>query len=1078
MHFSGSNRSKILSAAMLGVLGLAIMPSLAQNTKPGAKPLAAVGGLPVGGGSGGGLPIGGGGGGSLPVGGGQPNAPHVPIPRWSPPPHAPLRTPAAVAAYIAKLRQTPRPPKLANLRAAMKHIATMPVYGDGGDGGNGGAGGLSLKHGGSAGNSGGAGNGSLQSLLAPPAVFNPLAIYTPPVSPIAPVSTWMNIGPIPLQPYDQTYFGPSYVTGRINALVFDPTNSSVEYIAAPVGGIWKTVNAGQTWTPITDTLPTQSFSSITIDPANHNVLYAGSGDYDGTDESGAGLFRSQDGGATWTNLDPDGSIFADHAIRSVLIDPTNDNHVLVAVGRGGDSIFTTDGGIVLSTNAMQSNTPTFTSVLRPGNRPFDGNCRTLVYSADRSIVYAACESADGPVGSGVFVSRNNGATWTHALTTGFFTDVAASTVNNARGVNTVYAADGSGNAILKSIDGGSTWTDVTGNFPQAIDPQTGSDGVWDQAFYDFYISTAQRPGNLPGDFTSPVDVVYVGLKDVYQSSNGAQTWTSVGQVSVAPNFTFNDQMHTDQHGIGIDPNDNNNVIFGNDGGVYRLRYTPAVSGFSLSDLNASLCVTEFYQTVFHPTSADTILGGTQDNGTNYSFGSLRGFAGVTGGDGGGVAINAMTPSTMYSCYPGSGGGPAAFINVNLTDDNWQTVTSISHNVGMENVPFVQVIALDPQNYDHLYAGSNNLWLYDHAAKNWTEILDENSNNKPLTGGTVSAIAPSGIPARGNEPIVYVGCSGGEVYSFVPAGDNPTGAYTVQKLITLRGSITSITVSKANASRIFVTTSAGEVYRCNNAISTNNFIDITGTAPVTDPTHLPVLLPVNTLAVGTGVPPNGTQEDEQLLYVGTDLGVFVSTNGGQTWGIYSTSPANSTLLDTILPLTRVTNLDVNTSTGFLSAGTFGRGIWRTPLGNKTTIHYIPQWQNYRGSKNNVRVTVEVRPVNTPNTTLPVEVKTVYTNNAGAFDVTLNSRGHFDIYIKIPRFLRHRDSNILTTLNPTLQPLILIGDVDNDNAVTQADLALIRAALGSFTTGLVDLDGDGRVTSNDYNIAAQNLNRVGD
>ena len=239
-------------------------------------------------------------------------------------------------------------------------------------------------------------------------------------------------------------------------------------------------------------------------------------------------------------------------------------------------------------------------------------------------------------------------------------------------------------------------------------------------------------------------MVYVGLKDVYQSADGAQTWTAVGQVSVAPNFTGNDQMHTDQHGIAIDPNNNNNVLFGNDGGVYRLRYTPSVSGFALTDLNASLCVTEFYQTVFHPTSADTILGGTQDNGTDYSFGSLRQFAGVTGGDGSGVAINAMTPSTMYSCYPGS----PQTINVNLTDDNWQTVTSISHNVGMENTPFVQVIALDPQNYDHLYAGSNNLWLYDHAAKSWTEILDENSLNKPLTGGTVSAIAPSGIPAGG------------------------------------------------------------------------------------------------------------------------------------------------------------------------------------------------------------------------------------------------------------------------------------------------------------------------------------------
>ncbi len=943
----------------------------------------------------------------------------------------------------------------------MKHISIMPVFGEGNGGG--GFGSMGIIHGNNAGNS------AVQSLLAPPAEFHPFAIYIPPVPPTPPISTWTNIGPIPLQPYAQTYFGPSFVTGRINALVFDPTNSNIEYVAAPVGGIWKTVNSGQTWIPITDTLPTQSFSSITVDPNNHNTLYAGSGDYDGVDETGAGLFRSQDGGVTWTNLDPNGTIFTDHAIRSVLIDPTNANHVLVAVGRNGNFDSTTDGGVLLSTNATSA-TPTFTSVLNPGGQPLDGNCHTLVYNADHSIVYAACESVDtlffGSIGSGIFASRDNGATWTLALATELYTDVAASTVNG-RGVNTVYAADGLSNQVLKSVNGGATWIDVTNNFPQAINPQDGSDGVWGQSFYDFYIATAQRPGNLPGDITSPVDVVYVGLKDVYQSSDAGQTWGAVGQVSVAPNFTFNDQMHTDQHGIGIDPNDNNNVLMGNDGGVYRLRYTPEVSGYAISDLNASLCVTEFYQTVFHPTSADTILGGTQDNGTNYSFGSLRGFRGVTGGDGGGVAINAVTPSTMYSCYPG---GPQT-INVNLTDNNWQTVTSISHNVGMENTPFVQVIALDPQNYDHLYAGSNNLWLYDHVAKSWTEILDEAGGFKPLTGGTVSAIAPSGIPAQGFEPIVYVGTSTGEVYTYIPAGDNPTTAYTIEKLITFRGSISSITVSKVNSRRIFVTTTAGEVYRCNDAINTNTFVDITGAGQVTDPTHLPVLLPVNTLAIGA-------QDDEQLLFVGTDLGVFASNDGGQTWGTYSTSPANPTVLDTILPLTKVTNLDVNASTGYLAAGTFGRGIWRTPILNKVTVHYIPQWQNYRGSKNNVPVTVEVRRPGTPNTSIPVETKTVFTNNAGAFDVVLNSRGHYDIYIKIPRFLRKKYSNILTTTQPTLSPLLYIGDVDNDNAVTQTDLAAIRNSLGAYTTGLVDVDGDGRVTSNDYNIAAQNVGRQGD
>ena len=1064
-----------MGGTLLSIFGLVAAMSPAQQALPGAAPNAALpGGLPP----------------ALPA-----NMYPAPRPRYALPPHRPIRSQKDAMEYYKLLQQTPRPHRVANLRAAINHIAGMPTVGAGNSGG---PGSMTVHP-----PTGGSSFSSNPANFAPSSFnpaslsFNPLA--APPIGPILPIAggVWQNIAPKPLNPLDIIFFGPSYVTGRINACTYDPTNSSVAYIAAPVGGIWKTVNAGASWTPITESLTTQSFSSLTVDPTNHNTLYAGSGDYDGSDESGAGLFRSQDGGQTWQNLDPDGSVFADHSIRQVLVDPSNPNNVLVAVGRNGNAYYDTQGGIYRTTNALSPN-PTFTAALNA-----DGNCHNLVYNADRSIVYAAIESYDSyynyvftgvPTTSGVYSSTDNGVTWNQVYTTIWFTDVAASKINPG----VVYAVDGLTDQVLKSTDSGVTWNDTTSNFPQALDPMNGSDHAWDQSFYDMYIATSTQPGLAnagPGGPASaavapPVDVVYVGLKDTYQSPNAGRTWGAVGQVSLAPNsFTFTDQMHTDQHAIGIDPSNPSNILLGNDGGVYHLHYNATNNLNSLSDLNASLVVTEFYQTVFHPSSANTILGGSQDNGTSYSFGSLFGWNGVTGGDGSGVAINAQTPATMYSCYPGDYSGTTANIHVNLTDNNWQTVTDISHGAPMENAEFVQVIALDPQNYDHLYAGTNNLWLYDHAAKSWTEILDSKGFNKPLTvNGTVSAIAPAGIPAQGFEPFVYVGCSDGSLYTVVPDQMNPTSAVRIFFNIQLHGSITSIVVSRVNPRRIFVTTNVGEVYRCDDAINTVNYIDITGAGLATNPTHLPPGLPINTVALAQ-------QDDERVVFVGTDLGVFASSDAGATWGTLSVPYG--------MPNTKINNLDFNATTGYLSAGTFGRGIWRIALTDlpatiyqKATLHFAPVLPGYRGAKNKLQCLVELRKPGSLNTSLPVETHTVTMLANGTFDVPVSARGHYDVYLTIPRFLRKKQADVVTTSAPLLNPVLVCGDCASppkpvtppavpgppllgaDNVIDANDVALLRANLGLYTNSILDLDGDGRVTSNDVAIASANQGKRGD
>ena len=146
---------------------------------------------------------------------------------------------------------------------------------------------------------------------------------------------WINMGPNSMLSNETAGFGGTTATGRVNAAVFHPTDSKTIYLATANGGIWKTINKGVVWTPLTDKVAGgNSFSSITIDPSDYNVIYAGTGDYDGTEASGFGLLKSQNGGTTWELLGAD--IFGDHAIRKVLINPAHPHVVYVALGRNLD----------------------------------------------------------------------------------------------------------------------------------------------------------------------------------------------------------------------------------------------------------------------------------------------------------------------------------------------------------------------------------------------------------------------------------------------------------------------------------------------------------------------------------------------------------------------------------------------------------------------------------------------------------------------------------------------------------------------------------------------------------------------
>ena len=182
-------------------------------------------------------------------------------------------------------------------------------------------------------------------------------------------SVWTSIGPTPLAVSSPTNVNTN-VSGRITGVAADPTDSNIIYIAAAGGGVWKTVNGGTSWTPLTDTQRTLSMGAIAVAPSNGQVIYAGTGEANNSADSnfGRGILRSSDGGSTWTLATGPANAFDRLATSQITVDPTNANIAYVAmanfatnglIGVNAGIYKTTDGGVswVNTTTAIDATRP-------------------------------------------------------------------------------------------------------------------------------------------------------------------------------------------------------------------------------------------------------------------------------------------------------------------------------------------------------------------------------------------------------------------------------------------------------------------------------------------------------------------------------------------------------------------------------------------------------------------------------------------------------------------------------------------------------------------------------------------------
>jgi photosystem II stability/assembly factor-like uncharacterized protein len=435
---------------------------------------------------------------------------------------------------------------------------------------------------------------------------------------------WSPIGPFSI-PHGQTYgSGRPPVSGRVSCIAIDPKVPTHILVGSAAGGIWETTDDGVSWRvaeSMKDEFPI-SIGAIAFLHGQSKIVYAGTGEGNWLSDYGVGLWKSQDGGATWAELVT--SPFVGLGFYAIAIDPLDAKHILAA----------TTGGLFQSTK----DDATWERVLN--SRCWDISIHPKISGDPKSTkeVFATTQY-------GLFRSIDGGITWPTKINLPDAPDsFERLAVCHARSNGEIVYAFGKDNIGRPAL-----WRrDVfNGDFDRLFCP-SGIDTS--QINYDWFVSTS--PDN-PG-------IVYLGAVALWKGTltqDGTWNWSNISSRK------YGDSIHPDQHAIAFGAG--GAVYAGNDGGIYK---SPD-GGKSWQSLNQGLCITHFEYVAQHPDYDAWLLGGTQDNGTlRYEGGEV--WYQVAEGDGGECATNDSSPNIVYHCFQQmslqrslTGGGAGSWMDV-------------------------------------------------------------------------------------------------------------------------------------------------------------------------------------------------------------------------------------------------------------------------------------------------------------------------------------------------------------------------------------------------------------------------------
>jgi len=662
--------------------------------------------------------------------------------------------------------------------------------------------------------------------------------------------------------------GPTNIGGRITGIALHPSNSNIIYAGAADGGVLKSTDGGVNWTILTDHFATLSVGDVTIDPNNPNTVYAGLGEANlaGDNYDGDGLYRTTDGGASWTNI----GLAQVKRIGRVQVHPTDSDIIFVAAA-GAQFSADTSRGVYRSTDGGSS----WEKVLFISDSTSAIDLRINPQNPD--TVYAAMwerlrsptrRKAGGPT-SGIYRSTDMGTSWTE-LTNGLPSGRNKGRIGIAicqNSPNVLYASytDSIGYllAVYKTTDNGNSWAQTSGQPPSWL-----------------YYSFGWYFGQIRVHPTNP-DIVYVLGVPLYRTTNGGNSWSDVSG-----------SQHVDHHALEFDPLNLDHIVDGNDGGVYYSN-----NGGTAWTKSYNLPITQFYAATIDENNPERTYGGTQDNGTLRTMtGNLNDWTRILGGDGFYCIVDYTNSNIIYAEYQwgnlekSTNGGSSfndATAGISPSDrTNWSTP-----------------VIMDPNNHLVLYYGANRLYKTTNGAGWWNAISNDLTNGPGpggLTYGTITTIAV----ARTDSNVVYVGTDDANVWVTTNAGSNWTD---INDGLPDRW-VTRVAVDPTDAAIAYVTFSG---YRYDSFLphvfrTTNyggSWTDISSDLPE---------VPINVIVVDP--------ENTATLYIGTDYGVYYTTSSGGTWAPVGTG----------LPFSAVHDLVLHNGTRVIRAATHGRSFFEFDL----------------------------------------------------------------------------------------------------------------------------------------------------
>lgn len=685
--------------------------------------------------------------------------------------------------------------------------------------------------------------------------------------------------------------GPAVTSGRVSDFAVNPSNPSEYYVATASGGVWKTTNKGVTYSPIFDGQGSYSIGCVTLDPSNPGTVWVGSGENNNQRavSYGDGVYKSDDGGKTWKNM---GLKNSEH-IAEIIVHPTNPNIVYVgAYGpvwtEGGDrGVYKSIDGGVTWTNVKSVSAYTGCNDLVMDPRNPD-----VLYAAFHQRMRKVFTYIGGGPESAIYKSTDGGATWKKlegGLPGGDIGRIglAISPVNPDVLYTVVEAKEDKG-GIYRSVDKGASW--------EKRNPFSTSGNYYQEITCD------------------PKDVNRLFITDTYYqvSNDGGKTVSNLGELN----------KHIDNHCIWIDPTDGNHLLVGCDGGIYE-----SWDFAKTWDFKSNLPVTQFYKV-----STDNaypfygVHGGTQDNlslggpsRTTSANGIVNADWYVTSlGDGFETQVDQSNPDIIYAQSQFGGlnrfdrkSGESLFIKPVEREGeeayrwNWDAPLLISQH-----------------DNKRLYFGANKLFRTNDRGDSWTVISPDLSRqidrNKLEVMGkiwSVDAIAKNGstdifgqltsiAESKLDPNLLWVGTDDGLIHLTTDGGKNwskfdnlpgvPAMSYVHQVIASLHDKNTAYVCFNHHRygdfkPYVLKTIDAGKTWK-----------------PIQN--NLPIRGSVYSIAED--------YVDANLLFVGTEFGLFFSNSGGQSW----------TQLKAGLPTIAVRDLEIQRRESDLVLGTFGRGFY--------------------------------------------------------------------------------------------------------------------------------------------------------